>query len=1039
MKLGHFFVRRPIFATVLSLLLVLVGSLSYFGLPVEQYPEVVPPAVLVRTSLPGASAETVAKTVGAPIEEEVNGVEGMLYMRSQSTSNGFYQLTVTFELGTDPEQAAVLVQNRVATALARLPEQTRRIGVQTRKSSNSMLVAVNVYSPNETLSRTFAASYADIHIRDRLARLPGAGLVSVYGGNPFAMRIWLDRDRLAARGINVAEVIDALRAENNEVSAGALNKLPVPKQAALEIQINTEGRLNSAEDFEEIIVKRTDNGIVRLGDVGRAELGSQTYGSGDYTDDQANVNVVVFQRPGSNALETVEQLKKEMEKIAEDFPEDLAYRIVYNPTQYVQDSMDAVTTTIIEAVILVVIIIGLFLQTWRASLIPIVAIPVSLIATFAAMALFGYSLNMLTLFGLVLAIGIVVDDAIVVVENMERNMAGGMSGRDAALATMSEVSSALVAMGLVIVAAFLPSLFIEGLSGRFYTQFGFTICVATMLSVLVSLSLSPALGALILHPGSQETAVDWRHPLRSFFALFNRALNALSRRYQKLTRLMLGKSKLSLVIYALLIIATLLVYQMVPGGFIPSQDRGFLIAGVQLPAGSAISRTETVTRKIANQLRQVPEVDHTVAVIGLHAQTFTGASNGAIIFLPLKRYEERKRPLSAILDECRQITGDFMEARAGVFVPPAVPGIGSRTGFEMVIRDDRDRGSASLKEVLDRLAQESRELPEVTGVYNYFDVNTPQLHLEIDYEKGGRLGLDAEDIVDAIEVYLGSRFVNEFTLSGRSYRVTAQAEESDRFDSEDIKRIRVRNHYGDMVPLGSIIRTEQRSGPFRVARYNGATADPLLGGTAEGYSSGQALDAMERLASERLPDGYSFEWTNLALQERLAGGSGSLAFVLAVLFVFLLLAAQFESWSLPFVVILIVPMCLLSALGGLYLLGRPNDILTQIGLVVLVGLASKNAILIVEFAKQKEDDGADPLSAALEAARLRLRPILMTALSFIVGVIPLVIASGAGSELQRSVGTAVFFGMLGVTCFGLIFTPLFYAVLRTALLRRRGS
>ena len=1036
MSFSHFFIARPIFAAVLSIFLLIVGAIAYLSLPVAQYPEVAPPTIVVSAQYPGASAEIIADTVATPLEQEVNGVENMIYMYSQSTNDGRMTLTVTFELGTDLEQAQVLVQNRVAIAEPRLPEEVRRIGITTRKNSPDLLLVIHMLSPDESYDQLYISNYATLQVRDVLARLDGVGDIQIFGARDYSMRVWLDPDRISSLGLSVTEVIAALREQNVQVAGGMLGQPPLESPQAFQISLQLLGRLAEPEQFENIVVKTGEDGrFVRLRDVARVELGARDYVTNSYLSGNAAVAIAVSQRPGSNALATAEGIQATMEDLAADFPPGLAYDIIYNPTEFIAESIQELIKTIFEAVALVVLVVLLFLQSWRASVIPIIAIPVSLIGTFAVMAALGFSVNNLTLFGLVLAVGIVVDDAIVVVENVERNLRNGLTPREAARKTMNEVGGALVAISLVLVAVFVPVAFIEGISGQFYRQFALTIAVATVISLFNSLTLSPALSALLLKPHREhEGKVSlWRSPLRWFFNGFNAAFDALSRGYARLVGFVAWARFPMMAVYAGLIGLTAWGFTQVPTGFIPAQDRGYLIAAIQLPDGASLSRTDEVIARAEQIILDTPGISSTATFSGFSGATRTNASNAGAIFAVLSPFEERKaQGLTGgqILADLRGRLAQIQEAFIPVFPPPSVPGIGTAGGFRMMLQDRRGRGIEVLQQATDTMVAQANAEPGLVGVYSTFRTSTPQLYLDVDRTKAEMLDVPLENLFRTLEIYFGSSYVNDFNLFGRTYRVTAQADGPHRLDREDIARLRTPNASGGIVPLGSIVRFTDISGPDRVPRYNLYPAAEIDGNTLPGISSGQAIAAMERLAEENLPDGISFEWTDLAYQQIQAGDTIIFIFVMAVLFVFLVLAAQYESWSLPLAIILIVPMCLLSAIGGVALRGQDNNILTQIGLVVLVALASKNAILIVEFARQLENEGKDRFAAAVEACRLRLRPILMTSFAFILGVVPLMIASGAGAEMRQALGTAVFFGMLGVTVFGLLFTPIFYVLIR---------
>ncbi len=1047
MKIAHFFIDRPIFATVISIITIIVGALAYVSLPVEQYPQVAPPTVEVSASYPGADAQTVAATVATPIEQEINGVEGMLYMLSQSTADGRMTLTITFKLGTDLDIAQVLVQNRVAIAEPRLPEEVRRIGVTTKKNSPDLMLVINMYSPDGTYDQTYIGNYAVLRIREKIRRIEGVGDIRLFGAAEYAMRVWLDPDLIQSVDMTAGDVLQALRSQNIQVAGGTLNQPPQPQQYAFEFNLQTQGRLIQPEQFENIVVKSGDGGrIVRLRDVGRVELGAQDYVTRGYLGKFPAVALPVFQRPGTNALQTADEIMATMKELSQDFPPGLKYEIVYNPTEFVAESVDEVVITIYEAVFLVVLVILAFLQTLRASIIPVLAIPVSLIGTFAVMKGLGFSLNNLSLFGLVLAIGIVVDDAIVVVENMERNMRQGLSPREAARKTMDEVGSALIATSLVLVAVFLPTTFLEGISGKFYQQFGATIAVATVISTMVSLTLSPAMASLLMKPHQNEPCNApgraWRHPVKFLFCRFNAGLEFISDRYSKLIGKLVHLGVVILIIYAGLMALTGMQFKRVPTGFIPPQDQGYYIVAIQLPPGASLSRTDSVVRDVIDKALALDGVRNAVGFSGFSGATFTNASNSAAVFTPLEDFEVRKSKgitYEGLLNEMRGVMGTIKDAFIVVIPPPPVRGIGNAGGFRMMIQDQGGRGFDVLQEATWALAGAANQASATTSVFTFFENGTPQIYLDIDREKAERLGVPVSRVFEALEIYIGSVFVNDFNYLGRTFRVTVQADAPFRLTVDDAMRLRVRNDSGDMVPIGSVATVEDIAGPSRVPRYNLFPSAALIGDVAQGYSTGEALATMERLADEILPDGIGYEWTEIAYQQKQTGNTATLAFILAVIFVFLLLAAQYESWTLPLAVVLIVPMCLFSAILGVSLAGMDNNILTQIGFVVLVGLASKNAILIVEFARELENQGRNRWQAAIEASRLRLRPILMTAFSFILGVIPLVIASGAGAEMRQALGVAVFSGMLGVTFFGLVFTPVFYVLCRKLSFLRKSS
>ena len=1038
MRFSHFFVDRPIFASVISIILTLVGYISFRALPISEFPEIAPPTVVVSATFAGASAEVIAQTVAAPIEQEINGVDNMIYMVSQSTGNGVLAISVVFKPGTNVDQAQVLVQNRVSVALPRLPEEVQRIGVTVRKSSPDLMLLVHLISPDGSLDEEYISNYATINIKDVITRIDGVGDTTVFGARDYSMRVWLDPAKVQSRGLTASDVVAALRAANVQVAAGAINQPPTKSPGGFEVAVQTLGRLSSPEQFNDVVVATDPDGrVTRLRDIGRVELGAQDYTRNSYLDNKVATAIGVFQRPGSNALATADAVRRTMDELAKSFPPGLEYRVAYNTTEFVQQSVDEVIKTLFEAVVLVVIVIILFLQTWRAAIIPIVAIPVSLVGTFFILQAFGFSLNNLTLFGLVLAIGIVVDDAIVVVENVERYLHSGLSPRDAAHKTMDEVGGALVAIALVLCAVFIPTAFITGISGAFYRQFALTIATSTIISALVSLTLSPALAALFLRPhGHEEKPGFWTtvgRPVNAFFAAFNRMFERLSAGYGGLTRRVLRVSALMLVIYAGLIGLTYFQFSRTPSGFIPQLDRAYFIVAISLPPGSSLERTDRVVRRASEILMSRPGVNHTVSIAGFDGATFTNAPNAGVVFVTLKPFEERvKAGLAAasILNDLRGQMQALREAVVLVIPPPSVPGIGTGGGFKMYVQDRAGRGSRALEQAVGTIVGPANQTPGLVQVFTLFNTLTPQVYADIDRTKAEMLGVPITRFFDTLSVYMGSVFVNDFNILGRTYRVTAQADNPFRLSVRDVENLRTRSVTNDMVPLGSVARFNEITGPYRVPRYNLFPAAEVQGATLPGFSTGQAIAAMEKIAAEKLPSGFGFEWTEIALQEKAAGNTAVIAFGLAVAFVFLLLAAQYESVLLPLAVILIVPMCLLAAVSGLLLRGMDNNILTQIGFVVLIGLAAKNAILMVEFARQAEEGGASRWDAAVQAARTRLRPILMTSFAFILGVVPLAIATGAGAEMRQALGIAVFFGMLGVTLFGLLFTPVFYVFVR---------
>jgi len=1033
MRFPHFFIDRPIFAAVLSILIVIMGAIAYPTLPVAQYPEIAPPTVVVSASFPGATAETLADTIAAPLEQSINGVENMIYLQSSSTGDGNVAITVTFKPGTNIDQAQVLVQNRVATAEPRLPDEVRQIGVTVSKSSPDLLMVMNLYSPDHSLSDQYVANYATLQVIDRLSRVPGVGGTRIIGGRDYNMRIWINPELASTHNMTVDEIVAAVRAQNVQVAAGSVGLPPFNHGGtAFQLGVQTDGRLVTPEQFGDIIVKRDDTGrLTKLRDVARVELGAQDYGTNAYRDNFRSIGIAVTQLPGSNALTTADAVQKEMVTAAKSFPPGLIYSIPYNPTEYIRASIEAVQHTLFEAILLVALVVLVFLQSWRAALIPIIAIPISLVGSFAIMAVFGFSLNNLSLFGLVLAIGIVVDDAIVVVENIERLMESGLAPKEAAHQTMDEVSGALIAIALVLCGVFIPTAFIPGISGAFYKQFALTIVSATVISAFVSLTLSPALAALILKPKHEaEPAPGWRGWGGKFARGFNSGFDTLSRRYGSLTARLVRMLAVVGVAYVLLLSIAGWRFAATPSGFIPAQDQGYLIGVVQLPPGSSLQRTDDVVQRAAAIARQNPDVKATIAFAGFDGATFTSAPNAGAIFVTLKNSADRKQGADAIANDLRKAYSGITAGNILVVAPPPVRGIGTGGGFKMIIEDRGGAGYRALEGAAFKMMMAANTDPGLTSVFTTFSTRTPRLHADIDRERAEQMGVPVENIFSTLGTYLGSSYINDFNFLGHTFRVTAQADAPYRDSVGDIGLLKTRSTAGKMVPLAAVMTLKNDSGPYRVVRFNLYPAAELQGDTKRGYSSGQSLATMENLAKANLPRGFAFEWTELAFQQQQVGNTGSLIFGLAVVFVFLLLAAQYESLILPLAVILIVPMCLLAAILGVNLMGRDNNILTQIGLIVLIGLAAKNAILIVEFARQGETEGRTPRDAAEHAAHQRLRPILMTSIAFILGTLPLVIATGPGSEMRQALGIAVFFGMIGVTFFGLMFTPAFYIISR---------
>ncbi len=1043
MRFAHFFVDRPIFASVLSLLTVLVGLIAFTTLPVSQYPEIVPPTIVVRAQYPGADAETIAATVATPLEQEINGVEDMLYMSSNSSSDGSMALTITFRLGTDLNQAQVLVQNRVAVASPRLPVEVARLGVTTRKASPDLMMVVHMLSPDSSLDQLYISNYSRIRVRDVLLRLNGVGDVTIFGEREYSLRIWLDPERLASYGISATEVVTALRDQNVQVTGGTLGAPPTPSDVPFQLNVTTQGRFDNVDQFKQVVVKTgATGGLVRVQDIARIELGARDYVTNSYLNGKPAVALAIFQRPGTNALAAANDIRVAMERLKGDFPPGLGYAIIFNPTEFIAESVSAVYRSLIESCILVVLVILLFLQSWRTAIIPIVAIPVSLIGTLAVMSAAGFSINTLTLFGLVLAIGIVVDDAIVVIENVERNMAQGMAAPEAAHVTMDEVGTAVIAIALVLSAVFVPTAFIPGITGQFYRQFALTIAVSTIISAAVSLTLSPALAALLLKPHDAAHAAAGSWPVRlgrRFANGFNRMFDAISNGYARTVALVVQHRFAMLSLYGLLIGATVWLNTTLPRGFIPKLDQGYCIVVIQLPEGSSLARTDAVMLRATEILLQTPGVWSPVGFSGFSGATFTNASNAGAIFTRLQPFRERAEKgltLDVVVRDIIKRLSVIEEAFIVALPPPPVRGLGTAGGFKLQLQD---RESSDVRRVLGTAREimgRARETPGLLGVFTTFSASSPQVYLEIDRIKARMLNVPIPSIFDALQVNLGASYVNDFNTFGRVYQVRAQADQQFRLDRDSISRLKVRSSTGALVPFGSLAEIKNASGPDLVQRFNMFTSVPLQGAAAPGVSSGQAIALMEKLAHELSPQGVGSEWTELAFQEKLIGNTGAFILLLSVLFVFLVLSAQYESWSLPMAILLIVPMSVLSALTGVMLRGMENNILTQIGLVVLVGLAAKNSILIVEFARQQEENaGLGPIEAVVEACRLRLRPILMTAMAFILGVVPLMLATGAGAEMRQSLGTAVFFGMLGVTAFGLILTPVFYVAIRFLSMR----
>ncbi|CAN7431694.1 efflux RND transporter permease subunit [Rhizobium sp. LjRoot258] len=1037
MNFSRFFVDRPVFAGVLSVLIVVAGLLGLRALPISEYPEVVPPSIVVRATYPGANPEVIAQTVATPLEEQINGVEGMLYMSSQATSDGVMTLTVTFKLGTDPDKAQQLVQNRVSQAEPRLPEEVKTIGITTVKSSPDLMMVVNLISPDNRYDITYLRNYGVLNIKDRLARIDGVGQVQVFGSGDYSMRVWIDPQKAAEHGLAASDVTNAIRGQNVQAAAGTIGASPSLSGVDLQLNVNAQGRLQTPEQFGNIIVKTGANGeITRLRDVARIELGAADYSLRSILDGKPAVAIPVFQSPGSNAITISDEVQKTMEELKTAMPDGVSYEIVYDTTKFVRSSIEKVVDTLLEAIALVVIVVILFLQTWRASIIPLIAVPVSIIGTFAVMYVFGFSINALSLFGLVLAIGIVVDDAIVVVENVERNIENGLSPRAATYKAMKEVSGPIIAIALVLVAVFVPLAFISGLSGQFYRQFALTIAISTVISAFNSLTLSPALASLLLQ--DHHAKRDWLTRGMDavfgwFFRGFNKAFGAGSRGYGKGVGGLVSRKSIVMLVYLALAGATYGLFNAVPGGFVPAQDKQYLIGFAQLPDAASLDRTEDVIKRMSDIAMAEPGVAHAIAFPGLSINGFTNSSNAGIVFVTLKDFEERKSPAlsgGAIAMSLNQKFGAIQDAFIAMFPPPPVNGLGTTGGFKMQLEDRAGLGYQVLDEANKAMIAKAYQTPELTGIFSAYQINVPQLYADLDREKAEQLGVPVTDVFETLQIYLGSLYVNDFNAFGRTYSVRVQADAKFRAQPEDIGKLKVRSASGQMIPLSALLKVNATTGPERTNRYNGFLSADINGGPAPGFSSGQAQAAIEKIADETLPKGIAFEWTDLTYQQILAGNSGVIVFPLALLLVFLVLAAQYESLALPIAIIMIVPMGVLAALTGVWLTGGDNNIFTQIGLVVLVGLSAKNAILIVEFARELEFEGRTPVQAAIEASRLRLRPILMTSMAFIMGVVPLVVSTGAGAEMRAAMGVAVFSGMIGVTFFGIFMTPVFYVLVR---------
>ncbi|MGD9843007.1 MAG: efflux RND transporter permease subunit [Steroidobacteraceae bacterium] len=1063
MDASKFFIDRPIFAAVLSILIFVAGLIALPQLPISEYPDVVPPSVQVTALYPGADPKTISETVAAPIEEAVSGVEDMIYMKSAAASDGTMSLTVTFKQGIDIDQAAVRVQNRVQQALPRLPETVRALGVTTAKSSPNITMVVHLTSPNKTYDSLYLANYANLRVKDDLARLDGVGQALAFGAGNYAMRIWLDPQKAAARNITATEIISAIREQNVQVSAGTIGASPQPAGAALQLSINAQGRLKTAEEFGDIVVKSDGIALTRLKDIARVELGAQTYAMRSLLNNEDAAAIVIFEAPGANSIALSDAVRTRMAELAKSFPKDVTWTVAFDPTVFVRESIKSVIETLLEAILLVVIVVVVFLQTWRASIIPLLAVPVSVVGTFAVLWMLGFSINVLTLFGLVLAIGIVVDDAIVVVENVERNIREGLKPRAAAHKAMSEVSGPIIAISLVLIAVFVPLAFMDGVTGQFYRQFAVTIAISTVISAINSLTLSPALAAALLKPHDAKPdrvsrAIE--SVFGGFFHWFNSKFGRAGIRYGSIVQGNMSRSVRLLALYAVLIGIAMLAFRSVPGGFIPTQDKQYLFALVQLPEGATLDRTDAMVRKLADVALKTPGVHNTVEFPGLNAVHFVATPNAAVMFIGLEPANERKQSAAEIASILTGKFSQFQDGLAFAVMPPPVLGLGNSAGAELYVQDRGSLGYGELDKQTQALVGVLRQTPgfDPYSVYSTNQANVPQLSATVDRVKAKQQGVVLSELYNTLQVYLGSAYVNDFNLFGRIYTVYAQADAPFRDEVSDIAQLRTRSINGDMVAIGSVVDIEESYGPDPVIRYNGYPSADLGAGTnAALMSSSEAIVAIRDIAAKTLPNGLNIEWTGLSYEQVHQGNAAIIVFPLCILLVYLVLAALYESWSLPLTVILIVPLCLFSAIGGIWLVNffhglsfifwpptyapsfLDNNVFTQIGLVVLMGLACKNAILIVEFARELEIQGRSIVDAALEACHLRLRPILMTSFAFIMGVLPLVFASGAGSEVRHVMGVTVFFGMLGVTLFGLFFTPMFYVLIRGWAVRREAK
>jgi multidrug efflux pump len=1046
MRFSQFFIHRPIFAGVLSLIIFLAGFLAVWQLPVTEYPDVVPPTVVVSATYPGANPKVIAETVATPLEQAIKGTEDVLYMSSQATSDGRMSLTITFAIGTDVDKAQALIQNRVDRAKPRLPEIVQRLGVVTQKSSPNLTMVVHLTSPNDQYDMLYLSNYARLYVKDELAGIEGVGDARLFGAGEYSMRVWLDPEKVAALGLSAMDIVRAIREQNQQAAAGSLGAQPSGEND-FQILINIKGRLTNEDEFKNIIIKVGEQGqLTRLKEVAEVELGANSYTLRSLLNNKQAVALPIFQSPGSNAINISNDVRAKMAELKPFFPEGIDYSIVYDPTVFVRSSIEAVVKTLFEAILLVVIVVVLFLQTWRASIIPLVAVPVSLVGTFAVMHLLGFSLNTLSLFGLVLAIGIVVDDAIVVVENVERNIKNGLTPIDATKQAMKEVTGPIVATTLVLAAVFIPTAFMSGLTGQFYKQFALTITISTVISSINSLTLSPALSALLLksHTAPKDGLSRLIDTLfgRWLFNPFNKLFAKSENGYGFVVKKVIRSGTIIFIIYAGLVALTYQQFTNTPTGYVPGQDKQYLISFAQLPNAASLDRSEAVIREMSRIALEHPGVDSAVAFPGLNINGFTNSPSSGIVFVTLKPFDERTTPnlsAGAIAGQLGQKYASIQDAFIAIFPPPPVRGLGTIGGFRLQIQDKANLGYETLYKVTQEVSQKAWATPELTGVFSSYQVNVPQLDVEINRDKAKTQGVAINDIFETMQVYLGSLYVNDFNQFGRTYQVNVQAHDSFRQEPEQITQLKVRNASGDMIPLGSFIKVTHAAGPDRVMHYNGYATAEINGAPAAGFSSGEAQAAIRKILDETLPNGMSYEWTDLTYQQILAGDAALYVFPLVVLLVFLVLAATYESFSLPLAIILIVPMTILSAMTGVILYGGDNNIFTQIGLIVLVGLATKNAILIVEFAKEKEDQGLPLIDAIKQATRLRLRPILMTSIAFIMGVLPMVLATGAGAEMRQAIGITVFSGMLGVTIFGLILTPLFYYAVRYRRAKRSNT